>query len=294
MKQMKILWAVDIFENHPKAIKASVRFLETLSKNTKIKVDAVTVVHQIDYAAEPREVSKLKEKNLKLLKLSMGNAQKCSWFGKPLVLLEKQIPQRVAVLNLTNFAKDFDYDAILVVKHSHKSLHPYYLGSFAEMTAFLSSIPIFLINPDGFIPKKIDKILVAIDDNSEKEKEFKELVGFFPIKSINVKLLHLIPIPIHYLFKDSIKQYISDQKKIATKSLQSIKLITKNAGALADLTIKGSSKKIDESILSEAKKNKFDLIMTIHRGKEAHGFLLGRITRRVLQRADRPVLLFRP
>lgn len=294
MKQMKILWAVDIFENHPKAIKASMCFFQTLSQHIKIKVDAVTVIHQIDYAIEAKEVSRLKEKNVELLKSSLGKALKQDWFSKPIVLLETQVPQRVAVLNLTEFAKNFDYDAILVVKHSHESRRPYYLGSFAEMITFLSSIPIFLINPDGFIPKKIDNIIVAIDDTSEKEKEFKELVGFFPMNGANIKLFHRIPIPFHYLFKDSIKQYVSDQKKITSNSLQSIKLIAENAKALVELDIKGSSKNIEDAILSAAKKNKFDLIMTIHRGKEAPGFFLGRITRRVLQKADRPVLLFRP
>jgi nucleotide-binding universal stress UspA family protein len=291
---MKILWAVDIFENHPKAIKASMSFLKSLSRNMQIKVDAVTVIHHNEYAIESKEASLFKEKNLDIFRSNLSKALKQDWFGKPIILLETQAPQRVAALNLTEFAKKNNYDAILIVKHSHASRRSNYLGSFAEMITFLSAIPIFLINPDGLIPKKIDNIIVAIDDTSEKEKEFKELIRFFPINDTFIKLFHRTPIPFYYLFKESIKQYVNDQIQIISNSLQSVKLIAENAKASVELDIKGSSKNIGDAILSEAKRNNFELIITIHRGKEAPGFFLGRITRKILQKTDRPVLLFRP
>jgi len=45
---MKILWAVDISENHPKAVQAMSRFLTALNKRSSIVVDAVSMVYPVD------------------------------------------------------------------------------------------------------------------------------------------------------------------------------------------------------------------------------------------------------
>lgn len=291
---MKILWAVDIFENNPKAINASMRFLKALNWKIDIKVDAVSSIFPINPEVVAKEGSKEKEKYSKRLNLILGKALRQDWFGKSILLFETQIPQRVAVMNITELAKKSDYDAILLVKHSYKNRKPHYLGSFAEMTAFLSSVPIFLINPDGFIPTKLDNIFIALDESSKKEKEFKELIRFLPPKESNIKLFHRMPVPFYYLSKESIKKYVADQKRVILKSLESIKRIGEHADIHIEFDVKESSKNIGDSILKQAKKGESDLLAIVHKGKEAPGYFFGRITRRVLQRADRPVLLFRP
>lgn len=40
---MKVLWAVDVLERHPKAINAMSRFLKALHAKVPIEVDAVSV-----------------------------------------------------------------------------------------------------------------------------------------------------------------------------------------------------------------------------------------------------------
>lgn len=294
MKKMKILWAVNIFENHPLAINAVTTFFQAMSKNIEIKVDAATVVFPLNIAIESKEASIIKTENLKKLNSVLAETRKFGWFGKSMVLLETQIPQRVAVLNLTEYAKSFDYDAILVVKHSGNSHSPHYLGSFAEMTAFLSTLPIFLINPDGFIPEQIRKIFIAQDETAGKEKEFKELVNFFPVQELKLTLFHQISIPFYYLSKESIKQFVVDQKRIIRSNMQSIKRIAENGGANIEFSIKSKSNKIEDSILQEAMKESAELIATFHKRKGVSGLFLGRVTRRLLQKADRPILLFRP
>lgn len=291
---MKILWALDIFENHPKAISASISFFQALNKKTEIEVDAISVVQLLGHEVSIEEETRVKSKNLKILESTLGLATKEKWFGDTIVLLESQIPQRVAVLDLSEYAKENAYDAILLVKHSYKTNYSSFLGSFSEKAVFQSSIPVFLINPDGFIPKEIGKIIVAIDEGPKKEKEFKELVRFIPVNGIDVKIFHRIRIPFYYFFKNSIKQYVTDQKRIILNSFRIIKLIGENVGARLDLDVKSVSKKIDKSILREAKKGNFDLIATIHRRNEIQGYFHGGTTKRIFQNADRPVLLFRP
>lgn len=291
---MKILWALDIFESHPKAISASVGFIQALSKRTELKVDAISVVRSLDFGISTEEGMIIKNKNIKILDSILGPAKKEKWFGGAIVLIESQIPQRVAVADLTEYAKENDYDAILLIKHSYKKNYSSFLGSFSRKTVFQSSIPIFLINPDGFIPKDIGKIIVAIDEGSKKEREFKEFVGFIPVKGINVKIFHKIKIPFHYFLKSSIKQYVSDRKRIILNSFRAIIRIGENVGSTLEVDIRSVPKKVDEAILQEAKKGDFDLIATIHRRNEIEGYLFGRTAKRIFQNADRPVLLFRP
>lgn len=291
---MKILWALDIFENHPKAISASVSFIQALSKNIEIKVDAISVVHSSGLGISIEEEERIKSKNIKVLDSTLGLAKREKWFCDAIVLVESQVPQRVAVSDLTGYAKENDYDAILLVKHSYETNHPSFLGSFSEKAVFQSSIPVFLINPDGFIPKDIKKIIVAIDEGSKKEREFKEFVGFIPLKGISVKIFHKIKIPFYYFFKNSIKQYVSDRKRIILDSFRAIIRIGENVGGTLDVDIRSVPKKVDEAILEEARKGDYDLIATIHKKNEFEGYLLGRTTKRIFQNADRPVLLFRP
>lgn len=291
---MKILWAVDIHESHPKAVNGSCDFLRALNKKIKIKVDAISIVFPVEYALPSSVSRELKEKNLKLLNTKLKQIQKNEWFGRSVILLEAQVPQRVAVLNLTEFAKNNGYDALLLVKHSGKKSRTRYLGSFAEMTSFLSSLPIFLINPDGVLPKDIGRVIVALNETGKKEKDFKSIIRFLSIDKLIIKIFHRIKIPFYFLSKESTRKYVTSQRKILLDAFESIRTIGINTDSSIELDIKSSKKNISDSILQEAKKGDFDLIITIHKGEEASGYLLGRITRNILQNADRPVLLFRP
>lgn len=78
------------------------------------------------------------------------------------------------------------------------------------------------------------------------------------------------------------------------ESFQSIIRIGEKAGGILDVDLKSVSTKVDETILEEAKMGDFDLIATIHRGKEVEGYLHGFTKKRIFENADRPVLFFRP
>ena len=291
---MKILWAVNIHEGHPRAINGCNTFLHALSKKIKIQVDAISIVFPVEYALPKNKVLELENECLKLLNKTLKKVKKNDWFGRSIILLEAQIPQRVAVLDLTDFAKTNGYDALLLVKHSGDKSRSRYLGSFAEMTSFLSSIPIFLVNPDGVIPKDIGRVIIALDESEKKEQYFKSIIRFLPIEGLIIKLFHRIKIPFYFLSKDSIKKHTATERKNLLEAFESIRKIGINTGRSVELDIKNTKKNISDSILQEAKKGAFDLIITIHKGVEAPGYLLGRVTRNILQNADRPVLLLRP
>lgn len=285
----KILWAIDIYENHPKALKASVDFLEALSKVITFKVDVVSVLY-----GEKNDSINVKEQYRKKLKVMLGDIPQKEWFGKEVILIERQIPQKAAVLRLLNFARRQNYDAFIIIKHSQKLPSINYLGSFAEMTAFLSEIPLFLINPDGIIPGKIEKILLPIGESDKSEKNFKSLFRFLPLEGKQAKLFHRIAVPFYFRSKEYISQFILDQKNMLKRSFGIIELMGKQSGGKVEIDIKRKSQDLDVAIIEEGRKGNFDLIEIMHTKKGSLGFFLGKTTKKILQNADRPVLLFRP
>ena len=286
---MKVLWAVDVLESHPKAIKSMSRFLKSLQSRAPLKVDAVSVV----YSSETPSATEKKEAQ-DLLNARLGSTRREKWFSRSHVIFESQIPQRVAVMDLIEFAQKGNYEVIVAVKHSKVGRKRAYLGSFAEMLAFLSPIPLFLVNPDGEIPKAIQKMLVATDASLACSRDFGKLSQFISLKGASILLHHRIPyvFPSRTTPRDQ-ELFRKSETKRATDCLAAVEEIAKQSGATTEKTIKQESGSTEDSILRSAKKEKSHLIVLTHKGKGAIGFFLGRITRRVLQNADRPVLLFR-
>lgn len=288
---MKILWAVDIFESHPKAIKSMTQFLSALHKRKSLTVDALSIVG----STESFPSDDFKKESHQRLEAHVRGVQKENWFKSAHVLFkDSHLPQRVAVMKVIEFAQKGDYDAIVAVKHSKSGKLRAYLGSFAEMLAFLSPLPLFLVNPDGFTPKDIRKILFASDASLSCGQEFRKLSRFLPLEKVHMKLLHWIPSVFpNWTNKRDQAFYRKSETARAAECLARVEEIAEELGVQTKTTIKQTKSVPEDSILKEAKSDRCDLIVLTHKGKGAIGFFLGRITRRILQNADRPVLLFR-
>lgn len=290
---VQILWALDIFNKHPKNIQSDVGFFRALNARCKIKVDAIYIASGEDFIAG-MDNSKVQKQLLKMMNEKLSELKMDKWFRKSHVILNTAIPQRAKVKKLTEFARIDGYDAILISKHSSETKKTKFLGTFTEMVASLSTVPVFINNPDYLQPAQIQNLLIALDDSSKKEREFKNLLRFFSVEILKIHLLHVVKIPFHYLFNKSIRDFVIDEDRSAEKSFYPIIKIANNAGIPIKLHLKHSKREIEKSILSEAKKTGADLITIIHRSENESGFLFGRVSMKLMQETDRPLLLFRP
>jgi len=288
---MKILWAVDVFENHPKAIEKVARFLAALNARQKIKADAVTVI----FPADARPTPKDKKKYSTMLKDLIGKKiLNESWFNTGHVLFETQIPQRVAVMDILTLAENENYDAIVVVKHSRPGLKRHFIGSFAEMLAFLSPLPLFIVNPDGNVDDQLNNMLFASDGAPELSRNFKKLSQFMSLDGASF-VLHS-QIPLKYpgpRYAAAQKEFTERETKRIQKTFEAVRRVAGNLHVGVEESIKQEDTPTEDSILAAARKKKSSLIVLTHKRKGAIGFFLGRVTRRVLQESDRPVLLLR-
>lgn len=288
---MKILWGIDIFDNHPKAFNAAIDFLKALNIHFFINVDALYVA-SVDSNRE-NEVKKLQKKLRQQINEKLSGVKKERWFGDGHIIYNELLPQRTSVRKLTEYARINGYDAILVVKHSKAPTKRKLLGTFAEMVVFLSSVPVFLVNPDYPQPDEVENILLAVDDSPKKEREYKSLLRFLFSKGLMMELLHVVKIPLHYLLTESIREYVKDEDRYSEKTFYPLMNIGRQSGWEIDFRLKHTRKSIESVVLAEAKKNNFDMITLIHRDEGSVGFLLGRVIRKLMQETDRPLLLFR-
>jgi len=228
------------------------------------------------------------------LEKRIGRSSKLAWFNDFHVVVEGQSLQRGAVLSLIEFAKKGKYDGIAVVKHSKENRKRAYLGSFAEMLCFLSPLPLFVVNPDGVLPKVVDKMFIATDANPDSAKEFKKLSQFLNLEKAKIHLHHAISVifPGRMTAEEQESYRISEEKN-AQEGLAEVLETASRLGSKAVMSIVQQNLSKEDSILKAAFKSKSDLIVVTHKGVGAFGFFLGKITRRIIQNADRPVLLFR-
>lgn len=287
---MKLLWSVDVHESHPKAVEAAIRFLDALHERVPLAVHAVTV----QVAPENPVPPSLKREIVAKLTKRLGKCSKKKWLRDQHVIFETQVAQRVAVLDVVDYATEGGFDAIMVIKHSKKDRQPAFLGSFAEMLAFISPLPLFLVNPDGDRPSRIRDVLVSTDAGARCAKEFDALSKLVPLDGASLEIFHRIPVAFSsYMSYEDQKRYAGTEATKALGRLSRLRDKATQLDAKARLEIVQRSGTTEDSIMSRAKRAKSDLIVLNHRGKGAVGFFLGRVTRRVLQEADRPVLLLR-
>lgn len=291
---MKILWAVDIYDEHPKSVDSVFQFLTSLSVHFSLNVDALYIASVPPPNLAEEDENTIQEKLHKQMNAKISRAKTAPWFGDCHIVMNKSLPQRTSVKKLTEFSRINGYDALLVVKHSKKTKKTKFLGTFAEMSVFLSTVPVFLINPDGVQSEKISELLIAVDDSVKKERDFKNLLRFFSTFGLSMKLLHVIPIPFYFLFTDSIRDYVSDEDRYSEKNFFPMLNMARQTGWSAELILKHTRKSIESAVLSEARKTKADLITLIHKHEDETGYLVGRLTRKIIQQTDRPLLLFRP
>lgn len=296
---MRLLWAVDIFESHPKAIAAAAAFLKSLgSGSVKLEVHAVTVVglseSLVPLAIRPEQQDVLLQDVNSLLADMLGKYKKSAWLKDQYALYNADSSQSSSVKAIIDHARKNKFDGIIAVKHSGHQSRKGFLGSFAEALVYSSPLPIYLVNPDWEAGKSIKKILVASDGTEESARLTYELSRYIPTEGTKTSVLFSLPKPFETILGDEVKDFVRDQEEAARKRMEPILEKAKKSGMKIDLEVQASKDSVEKSILKFAKDKKSDLIVMLQKNKGPAGFLLGRITRKILRETDRPILLVRP
>lgn len=307
---MKILWAVDAFNDLPELQRKSDQLLRRVGKCTQIQVDPVYVLspEQLGVAIEFSEhwthkYAPLAKKSL------MGRLSDVGIPGmsQPQVLVHERASLKGDVEMLATHAKAHSYDLIVAGTHARRGLKRMVMGSFAEELLMQSAVPVLILREDTMVTETTDqkqmKVLVAHDLNKSELSFLSEVFKFTKRLGAQLTLLNVIPRPLEVVFQSGVyllsegwvtvpaysknEQY--RQKDQAARIQEQARLL----GIECKVIIDDLSPSVVESILSHSQEHKADIIaMSAQSGPVASAFI-GSITRQIVRTAPVPVWVYR-
>lgn len=307
---MKILWAVDAFNDLPDLQKKTDLLLRRVGRHTPLKVDPVYVLspEQLGVAIEFSEHWTYKYAPLaKKALLSRMSDVGVPGISEPQILVHDRASLRGDVDMLAKHAKSHAYDLIVVGTHARKGLKRMVMGSFAEELLMQSSVPVLVLRDDSTVSdepgQKQMKVLVAHDLNKSDLTFLSEVFKFTKHLGAHLTLLNVIPRPLEVVFQSgvyllsegwvTVPAYAKNEQYRQKDQALHIQEQAKLLGIECNVIVDDLSPSVVESILSHSQEHKADFIaMAAQSGPVASAFI-GSITRQIVRTASAPVWVYR-
>jgi nucleotide-binding universal stress UspA family protein len=298
----RILWAVDSYAKD-KAFQFKVaKTLVKLAKEHSAEIEPVCVLSP-DQLRLPRKLFLGGAKEYRLQ--SEETLQKWVKTLKspavlaPRLLVQEDFSVKSSVKALVEYAKSSGAELIGVGTHSRKSLHRFFIGSFAESLLHASDVPVLVISPKVSPTFKPQRILFPTDFS---DKSLKALQRLFPLASglgSKVVLYHKVQFevpPALYGFDPTALYQDFLLEDLATKRVTAERWVTLAAqsGVKVETAIDPKPGYAVEAILGAVKKQKCDWIAMASESGALAATVLGSISRQVVRHSSVPVWVIHP
>lgn len=290
---MKILFCTDGSEASFYAIQKT---LPLLHKNDKI--DIINIIdwgflptyvtfpreEEIGYPDEKNAAQKILDKAISLVESQNFTVNKADYTqGQP-------------ANTLLEIIKTEDYNLVILGSHGKKGIKKW-LGSVSRKVVTKSSVPTLIVKPseEEILINKKD-ILAAVDGSEYSYNAIRNAIDLLNLEGGSVEILTIMPgsesLPLEITMDDEwLQKTLKKQKELANEILEKAKQIFQEHGIFvkATLFIEGDPA---ETILNYTNENKKDLIIMGSHGREGvSDFLLGSVSKRVLDNSLSPVLI---
>ncbi len=222
--------------------------------------------------------------------------------------VETHVLGRPVTVAISEFAKDFEADLIVMSTHGRGPISRFWLGSVADRLTRMSTVPLYLVRPPKEISERPDfgtpiprpeKILLPVDGSNfgTKAVAATALLG-----SKNEQILHLLRIAAYPIYVGSsyLPDTISASRELAAEVLASSeKYVEGLATELRNdgrevLTNVVSSEFIAPAILEYAESWGADAVALSTHGRSGFSRMaLGSVADKVVRQSTSPVLLIR-
>jgi nucleotide-binding universal stress UspA family protein len=226
-KELRLLWAIDVFDPAPVLWRHQVDFLEALVNKALQPRPGLRIATPESSAATeisptlPVRITPLHVLSPEQLELQLEFTQ--PWLDRFVpaaqkaldsktahlpfahgvltegkVLVHAHASTRGAVRALMQFAENERYDCIVVASHGRRGLGRSLLGSFAESLIVHSKIPVLVVGADA-VPsprEKFREVLFATDLSTESRRALHELLPFLRLTGAKLRLFHAIVRPL--------------------------------------------------------------------------------------------------
>jgi nucleotide-binding universal stress UspA family protein len=307
MKNKKIIWAVDVFQDLRGGETAIVKTLKNLQRTTGAKIIPVYVLspEQLDVGIEfsPPWEDYYVPAARKALEQYLKDAGVPN-IGTPKVLVHSRPSVTGSTQMLANYAKLEGADMIAVSSHGRKGLARIFMGSFAESLLLQSVVPTLVIGPHTEAGEPTQNILFPTDLEEAGFPAFRRAVDLARELKVKVTLLHSLPDPIEPVFQSGVyllgggwvpvSTYYGQEQAKRAEIAQSWVKRAEARDVSIEVIIDRQSHSILSSILEHSKSLANCLVTMPAYSGAISSALLGSITRQVVRNATCPVWVFRP
>lgn len=301
----KIVWAIDVYEQSPKADRDVLRTVQMLTRKTGAQVIPVYTMAAgaIDPIAFAENMMWLKEYRKSAKAKLEEYVKACKWqkLGKPHVIECKDGSLRSASKKLSEFAKRAGADAIIVKSSNKSSVTKFFLGSFAESLLLTSKVPTIVVNPKGTVSLDYKRILFPTDFSASSKRAYAKVLKWASGFGATVVLYHKIPTQVDPILMSGLyatgshltpEHYLAERFTDAHSEGDKWVAFAKKRKVKAELEVSNALRGLTEDILYVAKKKKCNLISLVTMASKLETVLIGSVARNLVRNSKLPVLVW--
>ncbi len=307
-KKMKVLWALDAFEDLSQVQSEAFSVLRELNERCLLEVEPI-------YVLSPEQLGVNVEFDLTWGKRYAPPAKKqleqklkglhLAGLVEPRVLIHQRPSLKESVEALTKHAMEGNFDLILTGSHRRKGLDRLLLGSFAEEILLQSEVPVMVIGK-GAQPsaaKLFDHVLFPTDFSEVSFEAFLDFLPFAEALQARITLLNCIPRPAEAVFQSgiyllsggwiSVPAFIEKEQVRLREEAEHWKRHAERHQVEFELVVDSDSKSAVQSILTNAETRAVSLIAMATQSGRMKSTLMGSVSRQVLRESKCPVWALR-
>lgn len=292
----KILWAVDPFVRDQAVNRRTAKAVSILASQWNASILPVYVFGQAGTILKShpflvRDMQLDGEVRLERLVGGLDFPER-----EPLFILEASGPElRSLVDELLLLSKKKKVGLIAMGTHARKGLERLLYGSFAETLIHRADVPLYVINPQGAISKRLNHVLFPTDFSAESKAAFKRVIAFARELRANLTIFHVLKLDdviwgepgmgIYPAPADLLPQEIKNRTSEAERWAE----LARASGVITSFEVERRvTGTVCDAVVEIAQRRATLIAMAAHSGPLATA-LLGSVTRQVTRCAPCPV-----
>lgn len=292
---MKIIWAVDAFENNKELNQKMADYIQHLYGKFHPEIEPVYLHREDEMVLPTYEGIIASTDSMATGESLLGDLlAECplSFLQKPKVIPHTATSQAGAAEILADYADASYADLILVGSHGRQGLQRWVWGSFAESLLRSSQVPVCVLGAHATKTNSTQRILFPTDFGEHSQANFQHALELGQRWQAEILLLHAATRFSSYnqLEKmQSLGQRIAAQLEKLSEKAQKWVTHAQQRGVHVEHILDMSFRPVDDLIIQTAAENACDLIFMEAQSSALTAALLGSYTHNVVRRSDCPV-----
>ncbi|XGC79466.1 universal stress protein [Bdellovibrio bacteriovorus] len=303
---MKIIWAIDAFEDNKELNQKMADFITHLHNTTQAEIEPLYLLRENEIVLPTYEVPAWVTDHSRTAESLFREV--LSDYSLPFLKEPKVIPHAAqshagAAETLSNYAARVHADLIVVGSHGRQGFQRFILGSFAESLLLQSEVPVIVVGAHAVKTTSPKQILFPTEFGDHSKENFRHVIQLAKNLKAEITLLHAITRPIESLFDLDTRPRVYNYKGKMMSLEQIIELQVESQGhraqlwvdwaakegVIASYNIDSTFKAVDDLVLEALEKHQCDLIVMEAQSGPMSAALLGSYTRNVVRRSPCPV-----